>query len=80
MRVLSVTGPHRAEYMTVDVPPLEDDQILIRVRCTGICATDYSIYTGESSFVKEGLITYPVRIGHEWAGVVERTGNTITLG
>ena len=77
MRVLTVTGPYRAEYKAVDIPPLEEEQILVRVRCTGICATDYSIYTGESSFVKDGLIRYPVRIGHEWAGVVEKVGQGV---
>jgi L-iditol 2-dehydrogenase len=33
-----------------------------------------AILSGELSLVKEGLIKYPCRIGHEWSGVVEKVG------
>ena len=37
----------------------------------------FSIYSGESSFVKSGQIKYPVRFGHEWSGVVESVGEDV---
>jgi len=52
--------------------------MLVKVKNTGICATDLSIFTGESSFVKSGQITYPVRFGHEWSGEVEAVGEEVT--
>jgi threonine dehydrogenase-like Zn-dependent dehydrogenase len=41
---------------------------------SGICGTDLGIYGGRLSFVKSGGVKFPVRIGHEWAGVVESVG------
>ena len=47
---------------------------MVRVRWAGICGTDLDILKGEIDLVTEGRVRYPVRIGHEWSGVVERVG------
>ncbi len=77
MKALTVIRPGHAEFQEVEKPKAEDNMILIRVVRAGICATDYSIYSGESSFVRDGLIRYPVRFGHEWSGVVEAVGENV---
>ena len=41
-------------------------------------ATDYSIYSGEFSFVKNGGVKFPLTQGHEWSGVVAETGKNVT--
>ena len=61
----------RCEQLPKPVPAY--DQVLVRVRYVGICATDISIYTGNNSFVEQGMIRYPMIQGHEWAGVVRRS-------
>ncbi|MEJ2365193.1 MAG: alcohol dehydrogenase catalytic domain-containing protein, partial [Deltaproteobacteria bacterium] len=33
----------------VPAPTITDDEVLIRVKYTGICGTDWSIYTGKYS-------------------------------
>ena len=33
----------------VPVPEISDDEVLIKVKFTGICGTDWSIYTGKYS-------------------------------
>ncbi|MBO5295527.1 MAG: zinc-binding dehydrogenase [Clostridia bacterium] len=48
--------------------------LVIKVKRTGVCATDHSIYTGESSFIRSGEIKFPCRFGHEYSGVVEAVG------
>lgn len=78
MQAITVYGPHDMRLETVKMRELKKDEVLIRVAYTGICATDLAIYTGESSFVKSGEITYPCRIGHEWSGVVEAVGEAVT--
>ena len=78
MKVLTVTAPHNAVYETTEKPVPTGKMMLVKVKNTGICATDLSIFTGESSFVKSGQITYPVRFGHEWSGEVEAVGEEVT--
>jgi len=51
--------------------------VLTKVKYCGVCGTDVSIYTGETNLVKNGLIKYPVRIGHEWSGIVESVGSGV---
>lgn len=77
MQAVVVKGPHDVAYVDVPVPELRPFDILARVKYIGICGTDIEIVGGEMSLIKEGLIKYPVRIGHEWTGVVERVGSAV---
>ncbi len=74
MKAITVYGPRDARMESVKKPEATGDMIVARVKMTGVCATDQSIYSGESSFIRSGEITYPCRFGHEWAGVVEAVG------
>lgn len=78
MKALSIISQNHIQMQNVPEPALEPDEILCRVVYSGICGTDLVIYTGETNFVKDGLIKYPVRIGHEWSGYVEKTGIGVT--
>jgi threonine dehydrogenase-like Zn-dependent dehydrogenase len=53
----------------VPVPEISDDEVLIKVKNTGICGTDWSIYNGWYSADK-----LPMIAGHEFSGVVEKIG------
>lgn len=77
MKALTVISPNRAEFSDIKKPEATGRMLLVKVKRTGVCATDLSIYTGECSFVKSGQITYPVRFGHEWSGVVESVGEDV---
>ncbi len=74
MRAVTVYGPQDARVEHVKKPEATGDMIVAKVLCTGVCATDLSIFTGDSSFIRSGEIVYPCRFGHEWAGVVEAVG------
>jgi len=78
MRALQIEGPGIVREISVSIPEIKEDEVLVRVAYSGICATDYEILGGEMSLVKEGLIRYPVRFGHEWTGVVEKVGAKVT--
>ncbi len=74
MKAITVYGPHDARMENVPKPEATGDMVVAKVCRTGVCATDMSIFTGDSSFVRSGEIKYPVRFGHEWAGIVEAVG------
>ncbi|HKL12794.1 MAG TPA: alcohol dehydrogenase catalytic domain-containing protein, partial [Halanaerobiales bacterium] len=55
----------------VPVPDIKDDEVLIKVKTSGICGTDYHIKKGEFK-AKDNLI-----LGHEFAGIVEDMGDKV---
>jgi len=57
------------EMMDVPVPSVGPEDILLKVRCCGVCHTDLHAVEGELPDVKLPLIP-----GHEVIGVVERMG------
>ena len=78
MKAITVYGPRDARMETVPKPLPVGDMLVIKVSRTGVCATDLSIFTGDSSFIRSGEIKYPCRFGHEYAGIVESVGPEVT--
>lgn len=74
MKAITVYGPYDARMENVPKPEATGDMLVIKVKRTGVCATDYSIFTGESSFIRSGEIKFPCRFGHEYSGIVEAVG------
>jgi L-iditol 2-dehydrogenase len=56
----------------MDVPAVGADEVLVRVRACGICGSDIHGYTGVT-----GRRIPPLVMGHEAAGVIERTGRGV---
>ena len=75
MKALVVESPRHAVFKDIPTPVPQGHEVLAKVVRAGICGTDNAIYTGDCSFVRDGLIKYPVRFGHEWSGVVEAVGS-----
>ncbi|HEY9593406.1 MAG TPA: alcohol dehydrogenase catalytic domain-containing protein, partial [Spirochaetia bacterium] len=67
MKAAVVEAVEKLVIRQVPVPEIEDDEVLIKVKYTGICGTDWSIYTGKYSADKLPLIP-----GHEFSGVIVR--------
>jgi L-iditol 2-dehydrogenase len=55
------------------VPEPGPSELLVRVDLAGICATDAHIYEGRFAGLR-----YPVALGHEITGIVERLGAGVT--
>jgi len=53
----------------VPIPEIGDNDVLVQVKNTGICGTDWSIYNGWYSADKLPMIP-----GHEFSGVIARVG------
>jgi len=72
MRAAVVTKPGEIKIMQVDVPEVGPGEVLVKVKATGICGTDISIYTGKYSADKLPLIP-----GHEFSGVIAVVGENV---
>ncbi|MCP3392383.1 NAD(P)-dependent alcohol dehydrogenase [Bradyrhizobium sp. CCGB12] len=57
---------------TIELEPPRPDEILVKVKATGVCHTDL--------VVRDGMLPtpLPVVLGHEGAGIVEAVGDAIT--
>jgi len=69
MKAAIVDKPNVITIKQVAVPEIADNEVLIKVKYTGICGTDWSIYTGKYSADKLPLIA-----GHEFSGVIAQVG------
>ena len=69
-------GPDVLKYEDVPRPEPKADQILIRVIAAGVNPVDGMIRSG--MFAKDGNGAFPMVLGGDIAGVVERVGNKIT--
>lgn len=55
---------------------IKDDDVLIRIRTVGVCGSDIHYYT--FGRIGSQIVRFPFIIGHEAAGIVERTGSNVT--
>lgn len=71
MRALVCDGPERVALREVATPEPGPGEVLVRVTAALTCATDFKL-------LKRGhpKIPFPLTLGHEFAGVVEKTGES----
>jgi len=74
MKAVIVNKPFELEIKDIPTPEIENDtDVVIKVEFGGICGSDIGIYTGGNS-----LAQYPMVIGHEFVGTVEKVGKAVT--
>ena len=74
MRAFVITGPGQGAVQDVPEPEPGPGEVVVEVERAGVCGTDAELFSGEMPYYRSGDATHPLRIGHEWSGVV------ITLG
>ncbi|MBN2860196.1 MAG: alcohol dehydrogenase catalytic domain-containing protein [Sphaerochaetaceae bacterium] len=72
MRAQVFTGPHTFVLKELEVPSIQDDEVLVRVRAVGACGSDFHGFTGESGRRYPGMV-----MGHEIAGEIEQLGASV---
>ncbi len=75
MRAFVVDGPHSGGVVEVPDPVAAPGEVVVSVTRVGLCGTDIEFWTGEMAYLHQGHATYPLRLGHEWAGVVRSVGS-----
>ncbi len=71
MRALLVTGPGRYGLADLPEPVPGAAEVLVAPTAVGICGSDLELLSGQRP---DEYVRYPVVPGHEWVGVVVRTG------
>jgi L-iditol 2-dehydrogenase len=77
MRAAVLTGIKQFEINDVPAPEIVNDtDVLIKIKTVGVCGSDIHYYT--TGRIGSQIVQYPFTIGHEGAGIVERTGSKVT--
>ena len=58
----------------VEPPAPGPGEVVVDVDRAGICGTDVEIYRGDMAYLHSGHARFPMRIGHEWTGIVGSVG------
>jgi len=70
MKEYILTSPKNIEIVEKKEPLITKDEVLIKVTNIGLCGSDIHLYNG----TYKGPMNYPMLFGHEWSGVVCKTG------
>jgi threonine dehydrogenase-like Zn-dependent dehydrogenase len=75
-----ITGPGRGGVQEVDEPVAGPGEVVVDVERAGVCGTDAEFWSGHMTYLATGDASYPMRIGHEWSGVVAAVGPDVDGG
>ncbi|MDX2974058.1 alcohol dehydrogenase catalytic domain-containing protein [Kribbella solani] len=78
MRAFVIDGPRSGSVRDVPEPKATGSRVVVDVETVGLCGTDVELFAGTMPYFRQGLLTYPVRPGHEWAGTVREIGPEVT--
>ncbi|MEU6912444.1 zinc-dependent alcohol dehydrogenase [Streptomyces olindensis] len=77
MRAFVLTAPGTYEVQEVPAPEPAPGEAVVDVERAGVCGTDVEFFTGEMAYLHQGHSSYPMRLGHEWAGRVAAVGHGV---
>ena len=69
-------GAYDIRLEEFDLPPIRDDEILVRVMSDSICMSTYKLLVQGKAHKRcpSNVDTHPVIIGHEFAGDIVKVG------
>lgn len=73
-RVAILEKPYSLKIAYATIPEPTEDEVRIRIKYVGICGSDLEAYRG---IRKPEFISFPARLGHEVAGVIEKVGSRV---
>jgi threonine dehydrogenase-like Zn-dependent dehydrogenase len=77
VRAFVVTAPGECSVQEVAPPSPAAGEVVVDVARAGVCGTDVEFFTGEMAYLHDGHAAYPMRLGHEWCGVVSAVGPAV---
>lgn len=80
MRAFVLTAPGAYEVQDLPAPVAGPGEVVVDVERVGVCGTDMEFFTGAMAYLHQGHSSYPMRLGHEWAGRVSAVGDGVDPG
>lgn len=71
MQAIILNKPEDFTIRDIPMPKIRDDEVLIRIKLSGICTNDVRDYHGDCNY------SYPRIGGHEYCGVIEELGAAV---
>ena len=76
MKALVKAKPEQGLWLEdVDVPKIDQNDVLIKIKKTAICGTDVHIYNWDKW--SQATIPVPMHVGHEFVGEIAEIGNNV---
>lgn len=75
MRTFQLTAIEKIEEGNIPIPEYGPDDVLIRMQAVGICGSDLHYYA--KGAIGDFKASFPFILGHEAAGIVEKTGRNV---
>ena len=76
MRAAVLYGPMDLRIEEIPLPEIGADDVLIKVKVCGICGSDYHYW--KHGRAGAFVINRPLVLGHEFSGIVEEVGESVT--
>jgi threonine dehydrogenase-like Zn-dependent dehydrogenase len=74
MRAYVLTAARDGRVRDVEPPTAVPGYVVVDIHRVGVCGTDVEFFTGDMAYLRQGHARYPMRLGHEWCGVVTALG------
>ena len=71
MKAVRLYGIGDLRVEDVEIPKINDNEVLVKVKAVGVCGSDIPRIN------EYGAHDYPLTMGHEFSGVIEKTGKDI---
>lgn len=71
MKAIVLNQPKDFSIKEIDTPSIAEDEVLIRIKTSGICTNDVRDFNGDCNY------SYPRIGGHEYCGVIEELGSEV---
>lgn len=72
MKAVRLHAPGDLRVEEVDIPEVQEYQVLVKVKAVGVCGSD------PGRVMEKGTYSYPMTIGHEFSGEIVEVGPGVT--
>jgi len=76
-KVVEISKPNSIKTAFYTLEPTRPNEVLIKVAYTGVCETDFEVLQGALGYYKSGWAHYPIVPGHEFSGIIVRSGSKV---
>ncbi len=77
MKAAFVVAPKKFEIRDIEMPTINENQMLVKIEACGVCTSDMPAYLDSYSEEARKRMPFPRRMGHEPAGTVVEVGKNV---